>query len=198
MRSKKTQEGWEITKKIKTHFIKHGTAPPTELLFYKIGTLIGKGSFGKVNLGLHKLTRKMVAIKSINRDRLMSSDLNADNAISRQNKKINNEFNIMSRLYHENIVKCYEKLDTPTHSLFIMELCQGGNLLNYIRRRQRLTEAEARHFFDKLINGIAYIHNKNIIHGDIKLENILLDNKGEVKICDFGISKSTDDADADG
>ena len=66
------QERWEIKKKIKNYFIKHGTAPPTDLLFYKIGSLIGKGSFGKVNLGLHKLTRKMVAIKSINRLRLDS------------------------------------------------------------------------------------------------------------------------------
>lgn len=82
----------------------------------------------------------------------------------------------MSELYHENIVKCYEKLDTPTHSLFIMELCQGGNLLNYVRRRQRLSELEARYFFEKLMVGIAYIHSKSIIHGDIKLENILLDN----------------------
>ena len=60
------REQWEIKKKIRTNFIKHGTAPPTELLFYKVGSLIGKGSFGKVNLGLHKLSRQMVAIKSIN------------------------------------------------------------------------------------------------------------------------------------
>lgn len=101
----------------------------------------------------------------------------------------------MSKLNHENVVKCYERLETPTHTLFIMELCQGGDLLNYVRRRQRLNEVEARYFFEQILVGIAYIHNKDIIHGDIKLENILLDNMGVVKICDFGISE---EADSDG
>ena len=66
-RSLPTKEQWEIKKKIKSTFIKEGIAPDTELLFYKVGSLIGKGSFGKVNMGLHKLTRQMVAIKSINK-----------------------------------------------------------------------------------------------------------------------------------
>lgn len=104
----------------------------------------------------------MVAIKSINRLRLSSANQedndnanekkeNTEKKVNRlkdEGNKIKQEYNIMAELYHENIVKCYEKLDTPTHTLFIMELCQGGNLLNYVRRRQRLTEAEARHFFE--------------------------------------------------
>lgn len=60
------QEIWEIKKQIKISFIKKGTAPETEMIFYKIGCLIGKGSFGKVNVGLHKLSRRLVAVKSIN------------------------------------------------------------------------------------------------------------------------------------
>jgi len=66
----------------------------------------------------------------------------------------------MSRLYQKNVVKVYERLETPTHTLFIMELSQGGNLLNYVRRRQRLGENEARYFFEQLMVGIAYIHSK--------------------------------------
>ena len=95
----------------------------------------------------------------------------------------------MSRLDHPNVVKCYERLEVPTHTLFIMELCQGGNLLNHVRRRQRLTEREAKYFFEQLMVGIAYIHSRGLVHGDIKLENILLDNEGRVKVCDFGISE---------
>lgn len=65
----------------------------------------------------------MVAIKSINRERLDSSEPGADTEINKQDKKIKKEFEHMSLLYHKNIVKCYESLETPTHALFIMELC---------------------------------------------------------------------------
>lgn len=163
------REQWEIKKKIRMNFIKRGDAPETELLFYKIGSLIGKGSFGKVNLGLHKLTRQMVAIKSISwaRNRADSeANPKKDEPINEAREKgdvlpprIQKEFEHMSALLHPNVVKIYERLEIATHCLFIMELCQGGNLLNYVRRRQRLTEQEARYFFEQVMVGIAYIHS---------------------------------------
>lgn len=70
-----------------------------------------------------------------------------------------------------------------------MELCAGGDLLSYVRRRRHLKESVAKYIFFQIVNGIQHCHNKKIIHRDIKLENILLDAKGNVKICDFGVSK---------
>ncbi len=61
-------------------------------------------------------------------------------------------------------------------------------MLHYVRRRRKLDETMARYFFKKLITGIAYLHSRDIVHRDIKLENILISNTGEVKICDFGVS----------
>jgi serine/threonine protein kinase len=70
-----------------------------------------------------------------------------------------------------------------------MELCQGGDLLHYVRRRKQLEEPVAKYIMFELLKGVGYIHSRRIVHRDIKLENILLDNCGKIKLCDFGISK---------
>ena len=71
----------------------------------------------------------------------------------------------------------------------MIELCAGGDLLNYVRKRRQLKEDVAKSVFKQLIEGIEYCHNKSILHRDIKLDNILLSSNGEIKICDFGVSK---------
>lgn len=76
-----------------------------------------------------------------------------------------------------------------------MELCAGGDLLSYVRRRRHLKESVAKFIFWQIIRGIQYCHSKNIIHRDIKLENILLDARGQVKICDFGVSRVVEGGD---
>jgi serine/threonine protein kinase len=70
-----------------------------------------------------------------------------------------------------------------------MEVCGGGDLLTYVRRRRKLKEDVARHLFKQIITGLRYCHSKNVLHRDIKLDNILLTSQGHVKICDFGVSK---------
>ena len=70
-----------------------------------------------------------------------------------------------------------------------MELCAGGDLLNYVRKRRKLKEEYAKKIFKQIIDGLQYIHSKFVAHRDIKLDNLLLDEHGLVKICDFGVSK---------
>jgi serine/threonine protein kinase len=70
-----------------------------------------------------------------------------------------------------------------------MELCPGGDLLNYVRKRRKLAEGPAKHIFLQIMQGIAYMHQQGIVHRDIKLDNILLDGHGNVKIGDFGVSR---------
>ena len=70
-----------------------------------------------------------------------------------------------------------------------MELGAGGDLLNFVRKRKKLDEDTARVLFKQVIEGLGYIHSKGVLHRDIKLDNILLDGKGNVKIADFGVSK---------
>jgi carbon catabolite-derepressing protein kinase len=73
--------------------------------------------------------------------------------------------------------------------LFVMEMCAGGDLLNYVRKRRRLKEDAARHIFRQIVEGLGHIHSRSIVHRDIKLDNILLDGRGNMKIADFGVSK---------
>ena len=156
------------------------SVPPTTVEFYRIGKILGKGAFGKVNLALHQLTQRMVAIKSINKTYFSEAS---------QTKKVMQEVLILKQTRHRSIVRLYEYFETQKHILFVIEICAGGDLLNYVRKRRQLKEDVAKSVFKQLVNGIAYCHSKSILHRDIKLDNILLSAHGEVKICDFGVSK---------
>lgn len=98
---------------------------------------------------------------------------------------------ILKRIRHRNIVRLYEYFETEKHILFVMELCAGGDLLNYVRKRRRLHENQAKVIFGQLLSAIDHCHQRGILHRDIKLDNILLDaQSGDVKLCDFGVSKA--------
>ena len=148
--------------------------------YYKIGKVIGKGAFGKVNLAIHRLTGKFVALKSIHK-----TFMNDESSY----KKVMQEYNILKRARHQNIVRLYESFETETHIVYVMEVCGGGDLLTFVRRRRKLKEDNAKFIFRQIIQGIQYVHTKGVLHRDIKMDNILLTSEGDVKICDFGVSK---------
>jgi serine/threonine protein kinase len=95
----------------------------------------------------------------------------------------------MKILHHNSIVKILETLETPNYILIIMENISGGDLLNFVKKRTKLNEKISKFIFKQLITSIKYIHSKNIIHRDIKLDNILIDLNNNIKICDFGVGK---------
>lgn len=142
--------------------------------------MLGKGAFGRVNLGLHRLTRRLVAIKAINMEFMKDES---------SKKKMSNEISILKILRHPNVVKLLETYDTDKHHLIVMELCPGGDLLNYVRKRRKLNENMAKFVFKQIMEGIAYLHQNGVVHRDIKLDNILLDGHGFIKLADFGVSR---------
>jgi len=120
---------------------KNRSYPKTNLDFYIVGRLLGKGAFGKVNLCLHKLSGKLVAIKSLHKQYLSSEH---------NKKKFENEIALLRLLKHKNIIRLYETFTSDNFSLISIELCGGGDLLTYVRKRRRLTEPVAKAAFKQV------------------------------------------------
>ena len=170
-----------LTNYIIKHYKKNKKYPNTNLSFYKYGRLIGQGAFGKVNLGLNVLTGRVVAIKSFNKKNF---DVNSDFI-----KKIIYETNLMKKLNHKNVTKILEMFEDDKYILIIMEYINGGNLFSFVKKRRKLSEKISKFLFKQIILGLQHIHSHNIVHRDVKLENILIDLNNTIKICDFGIGR---------
>ena len=92
------------------------------------------------------------------------------------------EIDVLQRLNHSNIIRVYEIIETDRLVYFMMELGQNGDLLDYINTRRSIPEAEAKYLFRQLVLGIQYLHRHNIVHRDLKCENIMLSKDMDVKI----------------
>ena len=150
--------------------------------FYRIGNKLGQGAFGKVSIAQHKLTGHFVAVKS-----LPKKDLDKEVECKR---RVAQEMQILQHLTrHGNVVKLYDSFETSSHLCFVMELCAGGDLLSYVRRRKKLEEPLAKYLFKQAAKSLAYCHKNLVLHRDIKLENLLIDEEGTIKLCDFGVSR---------
>jgi hypothetical protein len=160
--------------------IHYNNIPPTTLSYYKLIKLIGSGSFGKVLLAQCLLNGKYVAIKAFDKEYLKDEYSKG---------KVTREIYIQRNLTHENIIKLYEVFYNETHLFIVMEYASNGDMLHYLKNKKKLVESEARKFFRQLVYGLAHIHCRNVLHRDIKLDNILLDEDMGVKICDFGVSR---------
>ena len=169
-----------LSKFIKDYYKQNLCYPNTDLSFYKYGRVIGRGAFGKVNIGLNILTGRIVAIKSFNKKNIINES---------SKKKILYETNLMRGLCHPSVTKILETFESEKYMLIIMEYISGGNLQNFVKKRRKLGEKTAKILFRQIIQGIKYIHSRGIVHRDIKLENILLDLNNIIKICDFGVGK---------
>ncbi|KAK8824972.1 hypothetical protein WA538_005637 [Blastocystis sp. DL] len=153
---------------------------------YRLEDTLGTGSFGKVKLATHVITGIKVAIKILSKERIKKLDMLA---------KVKREIRILQSFNHPHIVRLYEVIDTPTDIFLVMEYVPGGELFDYIVRKGRLPENEARRFFQQIISGVEYCHKHNIVHRDLKPENLLLDEDNNIKIADFGLANFLMDGD---
>ena len=143
---------------------------------------LGSGSFGRVYLVSHNDSKKLFALKVIDKRKLMISYGKLD--------IIYNEINIHSKLSHENIIKLYNIHEDNESINIIMEYAEKGNLFQLIsKEKSGLDESKAFDYFIQVVNAVYYLHNNNIIHRDIKPENILIGNDNKIKLCDFGWAK---------
>jgi 5'-AMP-activated protein kinase catalytic alpha subunit len=143
---------------------------------YLIGSKIGSGSFSQVYEAVHKATGVKVAIKAIRKDKMSKAILQR-------------EIKLLSMLDHPFCCTYFESFEDSYFWYIVMERVRGETLLSVINKSHGLPEAKSRVIFCQLISALDYLHKElHIAHRDIKVENILLDKKGNIRLIDFGLS----------
>ncbi|NXS92431.1 PKN2 kinase, partial [Jacana jacana] len=144
--------------------------------------VLGRGHFGKVLLAQYKATGKLYAIKALKKKDIIRRDeidsLNCEKRI----------FEVVNSSDHPFLVNMFACFQTPHHACFVMEYTPGGDLMMRIHE-DVFSEHTARFYTACVVLGLQFLHEKKIVYRDLKLDNLLLDAEGFVKIADFGLCK---------
>ena len=144
---------------------------------FKLMNEIGKGKFATVFLGIHEETGQKVSIKQ-----LKKSELNTDNLLIK-------EINIQKKLFHPYLTQMYCVIEKSDDIYIISEYCSKGDIIKNLLEKGTFDESFSCKIFQQIISSLEYLHKKNICHRDIKPENILLTEKLDAKLTDFGLSR---------
>ncbi|KAJ4703668.1 Non-specific serine/threonine protein kinase [Melia azedarach] len=145
---------------------------------YELGRLLGQGTFAKVYHARNMKSGQSVAIKIIDKEKILKVGLI---------DQIKREISVMRLVRHPNIVQLYEVMASKSKIYFIMEYVRGGELFNKVAKG-KLREEVARKYFQQLVGAVDFCHSRGVYHRDLKPENLLLDENGDLKISDFGLS----------
>ena len=149
---------------------------------YEVEDTIGSGAFGHVISAVHKSTKERRAVKVLPKKKFSST---------KSTDKLLGEVEILKQLDHPNIVRLYEFFQDEKYLYIVMELCNGGELLDEIVNKRGMDEATAASYMRQLLSAVCYCHSKHIVHRDLKPENLLLSSKSAdatLKVIDFGTS----------
>src|SRR5713226_632763 len=158
-----------------------------EIEGYRLGSIIGYGGFSTIRRAFSP-TGGSVAVKIVRRSNL-ASQANPTQARDR----LENEASIWKTLSHEHILPLFHFSHTPYANFFFMLLCPAGTLYDILKRdgRPALPHDDAGTLFRQVVRGVRYLHEQmGLVHADLKLENILVDEMGVCRICDFGMTRS--------
>ncbi len=154
------------------------------------GQLIGKGSYGKVYLGINLTTGDLLAVKQVEVNQKAAGQ--DKDKMKEMVAALDQEIDTMQHLEHPNIVQ-YLGCERKEFSISIfLEYISGGSVGSCLRKNGKFEESLVRSLTRQTLAGLAYLHNEGVLHRDLKADNILLDVDGTCKISDFGISKKTD------
>lgn len=146
---------------------------------YARGKFLGKGGFAKCYECTNLETKKVTAAKIIPKSTLQKS---------RQRAKLLSEIKIHRSLQHPNVVQFEHVFEDSLNVYILLELCNNQSLNDLIKRRKRLTEIEVQCYIYQIVQALKYLHMNKIIHRDLKLGNLFLSDKMELKLGDFGLA----------
>jgi RAC serine/threonine-protein kinase len=142
--------------------------------------VLGKGTFGKVILCREKATGRLYAIKILKKEIIIQKDEVAHTQT---------ENRVLRKTNHPFLTSLKYSFQTNDRLCFVMEYVNGGELFFHLSRERVFSEDRTRFYGAEIISALAYLHSQNIIYRDLKLENLLLDKDGHIKIADFGLCK---------
>ncbi|XP_058754167.1 CBL-interacting serine/threonine-protein kinase 6 [Vicia villosa] len=155
---------------------------------YELGRVLGHGTFAKVYHARNLSTGKNVAMKVVGKEKVIKVGMM---------EQIKREISVMKMVKHSNIVQIHEVMASKSKIYIAMELVRGGELFNKIVKG-RLKEDVARVYFQQLISAVDFCHSRGVYHRDLKPENLLLDEEGNLKVSDFGLSTFSEHLKQDG
>jgi polo-like kinase 2 len=150
---------------------------------YLRGRLLGKGGFARCYEILNLNTNRVCAGKIISKTRI---------AKPHQKQKILREVQLQKNLKHRHVVEFINYFEDDSNVYIILENCSRKSLVHVMKHRKYLTEPEVRYYLRQLVDGVDYIHKNQIIHRDLKLGNMLLNNEMDLKLADFGLATKVD------
>lgn len=148
---------------------------------FSFGKILGEGSYSTVYLATDRQSLKEYAIKVLEKKHIIKE---------KKIKYVNIEKNTLNRLTeHPGIVRLYYTFQDETSLYYVLDLCNGGELLGVLKRTHTFDEECTRFYGAQILDAIEYMHSRGVIHRDLKPENVLLDDNMHVKITDFGTAK---------
>ncbi|XP_059848059.1 serine/threonine-protein kinase N2 [Hypanus sabinus] len=156
--------------------------PSLSLHDFKFIAVLGRGHFGKVLLSEYKKTGQLFAIKALKKGDIVARD-EVDSLMCE--KRIFETVNLSNHPFLVNLFACFQ---TPEHVCFVMEYTAGGDLMMHIHA-DVFSEPRAVFYSACVVLGLQFLHDNMIVYRDLKLDNLLLDTQGYVKIADFGLCK---------
>ena len=178
---------------------KSSTASARPMDAFDVGAYLGRGGFATVYRAVERASGRTVALKVVDTRKLREAGVDRE--------RLEREVALHSTCDHERIVRCEgsfrfteERLGTEDDSVedfegvcLVLEYCSNSDLRQLLKRKGKLEDEEAKVYLRGVLQGLEYLHSRNIVHRDVKLANVLLDDKHRTKLCDFGVAACTEE-----